>query len=198
MSLVIAYCGKRYAIIAGDRRSIVFAGDCSSIEDELYFGAIKTEEDLLTRAAELSATLQVFDGREKVWNTQGVLVGEVTDVSASQIRRRRIYVTPGAYLLADINNLDATITAKGKSTFIALGNMFTRDLAAMAVRSAGGTVNEALFRSIMQEASMKTATVSRDYTLLSSLESNADPHSAVESAFSNDCSQYGWSLCAQR
>ena len=72
------------------------------MEEELYQGRIKTDEDLMRRAKELGASFQVTDGREKVWSKGDVLVGEVTEITPTLDKRRRIYVTPGAFLLVDV------------------------------------------------------------------------------------------------
>jgi hypothetical protein len=116
---------KRYNY--GDKRSIAFLGSCPALEDELYSGKIKDDKELVARAKDLGASLQVSDGREKVWRRvegkregrgkedENLLVGEVTEISLSSDRRRRIYLTPGAYLMADISGGEAKITGQGKS-----------------------------------------------------------------------------------
>ena len=64
MSLVVALAGSREAVIGGDRRSISFLGSCKRLEEELYSGEIRNDQELIARAKELNATLQVTDGRE--------------------------------------------------------------------------------------------------------------------------------------
>ena len=95
MSLIIAVAGSKEAIIGGDKRSITFLGSCPELEQELYSGKLKTDEEMLNRARELGSSLQVSDGREKVWRRGDVLVGEVTEISSALERRRRIYLVPG-------------------------------------------------------------------------------------------------------
>ena len=107
MSLVIALAGSREAVIGGDQRCITFLGSCTQLEEELYSGRIKNDEALLARARELGATLQVSDGREKVWRRGDLLVGEVTELSSRLERRRRIYLAPGARLEVDITGREA-------------------------------------------------------------------------------------------
>jgi hypothetical protein len=50
MSLVIAFVGKKGAVIAGDMREIIFQGNAFSrkrLEKELYNGLIATDEEFL-------------------------------------------------------------------------------------------------------------------------------------------------------
>jgi hypothetical protein len=104
MSLVIALAASREAVIGADRRAIAFLGSCPRLEEELYSGQIKDDQQLLDRARELGAALQITSNREKVWRRGDLLVGEVTEISAVQSRRRRIYLTPGASLQVDITS----------------------------------------------------------------------------------------------
>jgi hypothetical protein len=64
MSLIIALSKSNKAVIGGDKRSITFLGSCALLEQELYSGDIQTDQDLLKRARELGASLQVADERE--------------------------------------------------------------------------------------------------------------------------------------
>ncbi len=157
----------------------------------------------MARAKELSASLQVSDGREKVWRheREDVLVGEVTELSLDKDRRRRIYLTPGAYLMAEITGGEARITGQGKAGCIILGNRLTQRLAGEAIRKAGGRMNEEIMRSIFADAGNKTASVSKEYTVLRT-EANVKlpntittPAAALLDAFKEDCKKSGWRLC---
>lgn len=192
MSLVIAFSGRE-AVIAGDKRSIAFAGDCRSLEEELYSGRIHDDEELLRRAKELSATIYISDGREKVWRDGDVLVGEVTEVSASSSKRRRVYVTPGAYLIVDVIDGSARISGKGGASLIILGNRHTRDAAGKALQRIGRISADAIAR-VMNEVSAGTATMSREHTLLRTTASHKDPASILMQTFSRDCEKMGWRL----
>lgn len=77
MSLVVALAKSKEAVIGGDRRSITFLGSCPELEQDLYSGLIKDDEALLARAKEAGATLQVADGRDKVWRRGDILVGRL-------------------------------------------------------------------------------------------------------------------------
>ena len=212
MSLVIALAANREAVIGADRRAIAFLGSCPKLEEELYSGQIKNDQELADRARELGATLQISDGREKVWRRGDLLVGEVTEISAKLSRRRRIYLTPGASLQVDITSGEDAGGAQGadeKSAggeakirawdgvgCIVFGNRITQKLAYEEVGRAGGMVNEALIRSILLKAGESTASVSRGHIVLHSLVMQQDPKAALLKALDEDCKESGWRLCA--
>lgn len=211
MSLVIALATSRQAVIGADRRAIAFFGPCLKLEEELYSGQIKNDRDLEARARELGASLQVSDGREKAWRQGDILVGEVTEISASISRRRRIYLAPAASLQVDITSCDgadadeagcketggeARIRAWEGAGCTVFGNRFTQKLAYEEAGRAGGRVNEALIKRILEKAGDETASVSRENTVLCSASRLSDPRAALLKALEEDCKASGWRLCA--
>lgn len=195
LSLVIALAGSREAVVGGDRRAIAFLGSCPMLEEELYSGLIKNDQELLARAKEWGASCQVSDGREKVWRSKDVLVGEVTEISLNFERRRRIYLVPGAHLVADVSGGEARITGQGKVGCTVLGNRFTQKLASDEIGRAKGRVNEQLIKDILAKAGEKTASVSRTYTVQKCDVMQPDPQAALLSALKEDCEKSGWRLC---
>jgi hypothetical protein len=195
LSLVIALAGSREAVVGGDRRSIAFVGSSPELEEELYSGQIKNDQELLARAKQLGASFRVSDGREKVWRSEDVLVGEVTEISPQFERRRRIYLVPGAHLIVDITGGEARIAGQGKVGCIVLGNRFTQKLASEEVSRAKGRVNEQLIKDILAEAGEKTASVSQEYTVLRCDVVKPDPKAALLSVLKEDCEKSGWRLC---
>jgi len=173
-------------------------GSCHQLEEELYSGLIKNDQDLIARAKELRASLQVTDGREKVWRHGDVLVGEVTEISAKLERRRRIYLVPGAHLIVDFAGEEAKVTGSGKVGCVVFGNRYTQKLASEGVGSAKGEVNEDLIKSILADAGQRTASVSREYTVLRTDRRQLDPDAALWKAMQEDCEKNGWKLCGQR
>ena len=201
MSLVIALALSREAIIGADRRSISFFGPCQALEEELYSGKIEDDCDLESRAKELEASLQISDGREKVWKRAEILVGEVTEVSASLSRRRRIYLTAGASLQVEIEEADgsgvARVRAWGGVGCTVFGNRFTQNLASQEIARAGGRVDEELIRAILQKAGRETASVSRESTVLRTGTGTRASNARQElyKALSEDCRENGWRIC---
>jgi hypothetical protein len=195
LSLVVALAGIREAVIGGDRRSISFLGSAERLEEELYSGEIRNDQELIARAKELNATLQVSDEREKVWRRGDLLVGEVTEISAQLEMRRRIYLAPGGTLVMDTTGREAKITSMGKIGCIVLGNRFTQKLAGDEVSKAKGRVNEELIRNILAIAGKSSASVSRQYTVLRTDVKQSDPKEALLKALLDDCEKSGWRLC---
>jgi hypothetical protein len=210
LSLVIALASGKEALMAGDRRSIAFLGSCQQLEEELYSGDIRDERELLARAKALKATLQVSDGRQKVWRKGDLLAGEVTEILPSRERRRRVYITPGAYLLVDIEKGMAEIKGKGRSGLVILGNRFVQSLSKERVEEAKGMVDEQLLRAIFEDAGKRSPSVSREYDLLSAKarpqdprlmkgpQSPNDPQSSLLQALQEDARNSGWNLCVQQ
>ncbi len=196
MSLVVAFAGKKRAILGGDKRSIAFFGRAEALEEELYSGRIRTDEELRRRAEELGSNIRISDGREKVWKwgDGGVLVGEVTELSVESQRRRRIYLVPGGYLLVEIAGKKAEVSKRGKSTLVILGNRFTREFAYQRLGATGKPPELSSMRSLFEEAMEATASVSPDYTLLTSDEVNPNPEAVLLRALREDCEEGGWEL----
>jgi hypothetical protein len=198
MSLIIALAGSKEAIIGGDKRSIIFLGSCKELEQELYSSKLKTDEDLLKRARELGACLQVADGREKVWQHGDVLVGEVTEISATMDKRRRIYLVPRAYVMADVTGKEVKMIGQGKNACIVLGNKFTQELAGQSIKNAKGKIDERVIGAILAEASKMSPSVSPEHLVLSTVVQHPYPEAAVFGALREDCHKNGWRLCDQQ
>ena len=81
---------------------------------------------------------------------------------------------------------------------IVFGNRFTQKLAYDEVGRAGGRVNETLIKSILVKAGERTASVSRESTVLRSDIKQFDPKAAILRALEEDCKESGWRLCAQQ
>jgi len=184
-------------VIGGDRRSIIFLGSCPDLEEELYSGKIRSDQELVSRAKHLGASLQVADGREKVWRSGNLLVGEVTEISPRLERRRRIYLAPGAHLIAEIEGGEAKVTGRGKVGCVVFGNRFTQKLASEGISRAAGRADEVLIGKILDEAASKTASVSREFTVLRTDTIPANPEAEIRRALEEDCRKNCWRLCAQ-
>jgi hypothetical protein len=193
MSLVVAFAGKKKAIVGGDRRSIAFFGQAEALEEELYSGQIKSDEQLVKRAQELKAQIAVSDARDKVWAKGHILVGEVAELSADDQRRRRVYAAPGGYLLVDISKNRAEIRQQGKSTLIILGNEITKKVAYEQLAKLEA-FDESIIESTFKEAREKTASVSPTFKVISSSNISPDPMAALRQALFQDCEENGWKV----
>lgn len=198
MSLIIAVAGSKEAIIGGDKRSITFLGSCPELEQELYSGKLTTDEGMLNRARELGTSLQVSDGREKVWRRGDVLVGEVTEISPALERRRRIYLVPGAYIMADVTGKEAKVIGKGKVACMVFGNRFTQDQANQGVKNVKGNIDAGAVEAILTNISHMTPSISPEHCVLSTSVQQANPEAVVLDAFQADCQKCGWRLCGQQ
>jgi hypothetical protein len=159
---------------------------------------LRNDEELKARAKELRASIQVEDGREKVWRKGDLLVGEVTEISPALEKRRRIYLTPGAYVMADVTGSDAGVIGKGKVAAMVLGNRFTQRLAGEGIAKADSRVSEEVIRSIFEDAGDRTASVSKEFTILRTEVRRSDPEAAVLAALNEDCDKSGWRLCGRQ
>ncbi|OYV09954.1 MAG: hypothetical protein CG437_572 [Methanosaeta sp. NSP1] len=75
------------------------------------------------------------------------------------------------------------------------GNRFTQKLAAEEIALAGAKVDRSLIERIFQKAGERTASVSRQHTILSSSLIKADARADLLAALQEDCKESGWRLC---
>jgi hypothetical protein len=197
LSLIIALAFDKKALIAADRRVILFRGDCSQLEEELYSGKIRSDSDLISRAKELGASLCVSDSKEKVCKRGPVLMGEVQETSKIQEKRRRIYLVPGAYVMADFNGSEARVIGKGCKACLVIGNRFTQLLAKERIIKANSKLNAQVLRSIFEDVARRTASISRNHTVLCSDASSPITVDILLDILREDCRESGWRLCDQ-
>ncbi|WP_235809575.1 MJ0548 connectase family domain-containing protein [Methanofollis ethanolicus] len=181
MSLVIAFVGSKSAVMAGDMREIFFWGDetaVQALEKELYGGGLVADNDLYRRAEALGVGVVVRDGREKVREQDGVLVGEVRETVGGTVRARRLYATAGRYAIAEFEGSCGRLTGKGTgSTFVVLGNRAAQAIALASIREGwkdGGTEDAVrVIILVMKTAAAATASVSKRFVLIRT-EAGAD------------------------
>lgn len=188
MTLVIAFIGKKGAVMAGDLREITFEGekpDREKLEKELYSGAIVTDEELAQKAEEFGVKITVSDCKEKVSERNGVLVGEVSSVEGGVSKKRRLYASAGNHAIAELINTEMTLTSHGKgSNFIAFGNEFTKQVANKCFKdhwTKKSNLQDAVKILIlcMETAARKTASMSRQFMIMQTA-SNTDVLKVVE------------------
>ncbi|WP_456418670.1 MJ0548 connectase family domain-containing protein [Methanocaldococcus infernus] len=130
MSLILCYFGNNGAIILGDRREMFFRGNeekRKELEELLYSGEIKSEEELRRKAEELGVKIIIEDKRRKVWKIKNVVVGEVRSLGLDA-KRRRVYATKRKAKILEILN-DQIIGEKNLEGFsiIIFSNKFIKE-----------------------------------------------------------------------
>jgi hypothetical protein len=141
MSLIIGYYGKNGAVLGGDKRNIMFRGDLEKrekLEEMLYSGKIKNDEELLKKAEELGIKLHIEDNREKVRKIgDDVLVGEVKTIGIDS-ERRRVYLTKGKCIIVDVFNDEIRNKwTKTGSGVVVFGNKYVKKIAEEEFRKVG-------------------------------------------------------------
>jgi len=185
MTLVIAFIGKNGAVMAGDLREITFDGekpDMEKLEKELYSGTIVTDEELTKKAEEFGVKIMVTDCKSKVSERNGILVGEVSSVEGSAVKKRRLYASAGNYAIAELRDSELTMTSQGKgSNFIAFGNEFTKQIANKCFTdnwTKKSKLQDAV-KILMLSAARETASVSKQFVIMQTA-SNVDVLKVVE------------------
>lgn len=131
MSLIVTYISTRGCVIIGDKRRIAYFGDRSArekLEEELYSGRIKSDEELQRRASELGLNIKVTDDACKVRSIGDVVVGEISQKTPFETKRRRIYATTGAYQIIELTGSRITSMEKGDTAIIVFGNRIAKEI----------------------------------------------------------------------
>ncbi|HML05935.1 MAG TPA: DUF2121 domain-containing protein, partial [Methanobacterium sp.] len=173
MSLIISYIGKNGCLMVGDKRRIGFLGDKEKrekLEEYLYTGAIRTDEELLKVAEEQEVTLNISDDAEKVRIIGNVLVGEVQHKTPFESRRKRIYATTNGYIMTEIIGSHIDKYDDGSSSIVVFGNKLTKMKANELIKkywNPKGSWNDfsTVFKKIMEEISAITPSVSKEYDI---------------------------------
>lgn len=174
MSLIMSYMGSNGCVIAGDKRRIGFFGDKDKrekLEEYLYSGAIKTDEELAKVAKEQGITLKISDDAEKVRSIDDVVVGEVRFKTPFETKRKRVYGTTNGYLIAELSGSEIKKVQNGASSIIVFGNKITKQMANETIKSnwksqASLENVSSVFKKVMDEVSHKTPSVSKEYDII--------------------------------
>lgn len=173
MSLIITYISSKGCVMAGDKRRIAYFGDKSSreiLEDELYAGKIKSDDELQRRASELGVNIKVTDDTCKVRSLGDVVVGEISQKTPFETRRRRIYATTGAYQIIELTGSRITSMEKGDTAIIVFGNKIAKEITNRFLKKRWRTKTSLkdvadLFRELMDHVSSQTPSVGSEYDL---------------------------------
>ncbi len=174
MSLIIAYIGKKGCIMAADKRKIGYFGDKDNLkilEDELYEGNIKTDEDFNKRAEELGITVKITDDASKLKVVGNCVRGEVSTKGTFETKRRRIYGTTNGHQLVEIVGSDVKSRKAGGKGIVIFGNHFAKTMAQTLVArkfkpSSSLKSKGEIFEEIIKEVASKTPTVGKNVDIL--------------------------------
>ncbi|MGJ7028193.1 MULTISPECIES: DUF2121 family protein [Methanothermobacter] len=173
MSLIVTYISTRGCVIIGDKRRIAYFGDRSArekLEEELYSGRIKSDEELQRRASELGLNIKVTDDACKVRSIGDVVVGEISQKTPFETKRRRIYATTGAYQIIELTGSRITSMEKGDTAIIVFGNRIAKEITNGFLKKRWKTrttlkeVSE-LLTELMEHVSSRTPSVGSEYDL---------------------------------
>ena len=87
---------------------------------------------------------------------------------------------------------------RGTVAAMVLGNKFTQKLAGEGIAKAGASMRENVIRAIFEDAGERTASVSKEFTILRTEVCQSSPVASVLAALEEDCSKIGWRLCGQQ
>lgn len=158
----------------GDKRRIGFLGDEKKreiLEEKLYSGKVKTQNELLKEAGALGISLKITDDAQKVRKIDDVLVGEVKYRTPAKTMRKRIYGTSHAYNLVKLTGSSIDSVEQGGSSIVVFGNQITKKLANEIISAqwkSKTTLQEVgeLFQKVMEKVAQTTPSVSEEYDLL--------------------------------
>ena len=165
MSLIIAYIGKKGCVMASDKRRVTYAGKNRKIlEDELYSGSIRTDEEFLKRAEELDVGIKITEDGNKIRIVGNAVCGEVRERGPFETKRRRIYGTTNGYQLVELLGSETTSRKAGKKGIIIFGNIFAKEQAETLIArywksSQSLRYMGEIFEKIISEIAQKTPTI---------------------------------------
>jgi len=174
MSLIIAYVGKKGCVMASDKRRIAYFGNKDKreeLEEELYSGAIKSDDELYKRASELDIVIKISEDSNKLRDIGDVIVGEVSSKSTFETKRKRIYGTTNGYQIIELTGSDITNSERGEKAIILFGNKITKSIANKILDKKWKS-NVSLkymgdiFENILKEISRQTSSIGKEYDVM--------------------------------
>jgi hypothetical protein len=179
MSLIVTYIGSKGCIIAGDKRRIGFYGSPEAreiLEEELYSGNIKTEEELIKKAEKQGINLKISDDISKIHEMGDVLVGEVISRATHETKRKRIYAISGAYSMVELTGSNIDTVKSGGRSIIVYGNKYTQELAEETIKKYWKPKMkfvdvERIIEAVMNEVAKETPSVSDSFDLITKYKS---------------------------
>ena len=160
--------------MAADKRKIGYFGDkeqLRTLEEELYSGAIESDEKFLKRAEELGISIKITDDANKLKVVGNCIRGEVSTKGTFETKRRRIYGTTNGYQIIELLGSETKSRKAGNKGIILFGNQYAKQLAeslisknwksSLSLRYMGE-----VFEDILSQVSSKTPTVGDKFDVL--------------------------------
>ncbi|ABO35960.1 conserved hypothetical protein [Methanococcus maripaludis C5] len=182
MSVIIGYYGKNGAVIAGDSRNLLFKGIKSNrekLEELLYSGKIRTDEELMKKASEFDVNVYINDSEEKVRILGNLLCGEIKSIGKDS-KRRRMYLSKEKCAVLDIENDQITNkSVKTGSGIVVFGNKYIKSLVESEIKKyikdiLKMSVKEIknLFEKILEKTENATLSGKFEYYFVETYENN--------------------------
>ncbi len=173
MSLIIAYVGKKGSVMVSDKRRIMFTGNTENrekLEEELYSGKIRTDEELHTRASQLQVSIKISDDVIKIKNIEDAVMGEVT-TRGIEVKRRRIYGVNNGYQIIELVGSEKVSSDKGKGGIIVFGNAYAKKIANQLIQkywkpSFSLKYMGDIFLKILKEIAFQTPTIGDNFDVV--------------------------------
>ncbi len=171
MTLIIAYMGKNGCVMASDKKRIAFMGNSEKLEDKLFSGEIKSDEELFSIAKKENVNINITDDGVKIYRIDEALKGEIINKGAFTTKRRRIYGVSNGYQIIELEGSNITSHSSGKRGIIIFANKFAKNKAneliskkfkpSLRLKEIGE-----MFKEIIEEISKLTPTVGKTSDVL--------------------------------
>lgn len=174
MSIIIAYIGRKGCVMASDKRRIAYFGDKDNrekLEEELYSGNIRNDEELYKEAAKLGIDLKISDDTKKIKSIGNAVMGEVSSKTTREVRRRRIYGTTNGYQIIELIGSELKNKETGSSGIIIFGNKIAKQMANSLIKqrwksSISLKYTGDIFEEIIKEIAEKTPSVGKNVDVI--------------------------------
>lgn len=188
MSVIIAYIGKKGCVMASDKRRIAYFGDKEErekLEQDLYTGKIRNDEELYNEATKRQITLKISDDVNKIKKIENALMGEVSTKTTMEIRRKRIYGTSNGYQIVELLGSETQNKERGGSGIIIFGNKIAKSMANSLIKerwkpSLSLKYIGDIFEEVIKEIASKTPSVGKNVDVLYSKDNTLNKTTAQE------------------
>jgi hypothetical protein len=170
----MTYVGPKGSVMVADKRRIAYFGkkeQREELEEELYSGHLKTDEDFNHKAKQLNITYKITEDASKIKNLENAMVGEVTTRTTTETKRRKIYSTTNAYRIIELIDSDILSSESGEKGIIVFGNKITKSLANeyinqmwksnVSLRFIGD-----IFLKVFENVALQTPSIGKKYDVL--------------------------------